>query len=190
MASRRWTTCAVNWPRARTDEPPPFGHRDGGRFFLLAIALLTAGNVILRDLFSISIPDWFDGSRMLQGIALFWGVALATYYGSHICVDIVWEHLKPAGRRWLDIAATTITLCFLAPLAYMVWVKVAGTGTQGTMDLRLPLVWFYSVAAVGAGVAAVLALVRIVQLARGSAQSLEQDAIAAEAVPGGGAHGS
>jgi hypothetical protein len=65
-------------------------------------------------------------------------------------VDIVWEHLKPGRRRWLDIAATTLTLAFLAPLAWMVWIKVAGTGTQGTSDLRLPLVWFYAVAAVRA----------------------------------------
>ena len=111
-------------------------------FFLLAIAVLTAGNVLLRDLFAIQIPDWFDGARMLQGIALFWGVALATFYGSHICVDALWEHLPPARRRWLDIAATLLTFAFLLPLAWMVGVKVAGTGTQGTMDLRLPL-WMF-----------------------------------------------
>ena len=91
-------------------------------FFLLAIAVLTAGNVLLRDLFAIQIPDWFDGARMLQGIALFWGVALATYYGSHICVDALWEHLRPPGRRWLDIVATLLTLPFLVPLPWMVWV--------------------------------------------------------------------
>lgn len=133
-------------------------------FFLLLIALLTAFNVGLRDLLSIQIPDWFDGSRMLQGIALFWGFALATYYGSHICVDVVWEHLSPAGRRRIDIVATFVTLLFLAPTAWMVWVKVGSTGTQGTMDLRLPLVWFYSVAAVGATVAVVLCVVRLVRL--------------------------
>ncbi len=44
--------------------------------FLLAIALLTAGNVALRDLFSMQVPDWFDGSRLLQSIALFWGIAI------------------------------------------------------------------------------------------------------------------
>jgi len=132
--------------------------------FLLVIALLTAGNVLLRDLFSVQIPDWFDGSRMLQGIALFWGFALATYYGSHICVDILWEHLKPRGRRAVDIMATAVTFAFMVPMAWMVWVKVGGTGTQGTMDLRMPLQWFYSVAAIGATVAAVLALVRLVLL--------------------------
>jgi TRAP-type C4-dicarboxylate transport system permease small subunit len=136
-------------------------------FFLLAIALLTAGNVLLRDVFSVQIPDWFDGSRMLQGIALFWGVALTTYYGSHICVDLLWEHLGRRGRRWIDLLATLIVLAFLGPMAWMVWVKVGSTGTQGTMDLRLPLVWFYGFAAVGAVVAALLAAVRIVYLATG-----------------------
>jgi TRAP-type C4-dicarboxylate transport system permease small subunit len=134
--------------------------------FLLLIALLTAGNVLLRDLLSVQIPDWYDGSRMIQGIALFWGVALATYYGSHISVDVLWEHLKPRGRRWLDLAATGITLAFLVPMAWMVWVKIAGTGTQGTMDLRLPLVWFYSVAALGITLAAALAALRLVLLAQ------------------------
>ncbi|HEX2544861.1 MAG TPA: TRAP transporter small permease [Ramlibacter sp.] len=142
-------------------------------FFLLAVALLTAGNVLLRDLFAVQIPDWFDGSRMLLGIAVLWGVALSTYYGSHICVDALWEHLGPANRRRLDIVATLVTLAFLAPLGWMVWVKVAGTGTQGTMDLRLPLWMFYAVASVGASVAALLALLRLVMLWRGREEELK-----------------
>lgn len=156
-------------------------------FFLLLIALLTAGNVLLRDLLSVQIPDWYDGSRMIQGIALFWGVALATYYGSHICVDVLWEHLRPARQRWLDVAATLIVLAFLLPLAWMVWVKVSSTGTQGTSDLRLPLVWFYSAAALGATVAAVLAAVRLVLLLRGRTRLLDHNVVAA--VPPD-AHGS
>ncbi|MCC2673381.1 MAG: dctM [Ramlibacter sp.] len=144
-------------------------------FFLLAIALLTAGNVLLRDLFAVQIPDWFDGARMIQGIALFWGVALATYYGSHICVDAWWEHLGPAGRRRMDILATLVTLAFLLPLAWMVWVKVAGTGTQGTMDLRMPLWMFYAVASVGTTVAVLLALVRVVLLWRSDEDALRHE---------------
>jgi TRAP-type C4-dicarboxylate transport system permease small subunit len=129
--------------------------------FLLLIALLVAANVALRYIFSIQIPDWFDLSRQLQAIALFWGIAIATYRASHICVDIVWEQLGPVGRRRLDLLATAITLLFLLPMAWMIWVKVAGTGTQATSDLRLPLVPFYAVSAVGASVAVVLAGRRI-----------------------------
>lgn len=152
---------------------------------LLFIALLTAANVFVRYVFDWQIPDWFDGTQLLLGVAMFWGIALATYYGNHIAVDLLWEALGRRGKLAIDLVATAVTLCFLAPLAWMVWVKVGGTGTQGTMDLRLPLVWFYSAGAVGATVAAILAAVRLVQLARGKAQSLEpQDESSREAFHG------
>ncbi len=94
--------------------------------FLLAIALLTSGNVLLRETLGLQIPDWFDLSRQLQAIAMFWGIALATYRGSHIGVDLLWEHCASAGRRRIDLVATALTLAFLLPLAWMVWVKLGG----------------------------------------------------------------
>jgi len=135
-------------------------------FFLLMIALLTAGNVALRDLFSVQIPDWFDGTKMLMAIALFWGIAVTTYHAGHIAVDIVWEHLRAPGRRLLDIIAGLLTLGFLAPMAWMVFTKVLAGGTQATSDLRLPLMWFTSIAACGAVAGAVLALARVIELVR------------------------
>ena len=129
--------------------------------FLLLIALVTAGNVALRDLLSVQIPDWFDGSKLMMGIALFWGMAVATYHAGHICVDVLWQQLNPRNRRRLDLLAGAVTLAFLAPMAWMVWAKVLTTGTQATMDLRLPMVWFYAAAACGAVAAALLALFRL-----------------------------
>jgi TRAP-type transport system small permease protein len=133
---------------------------------LLIVALVTSVNVTLRDLFSVQIPDWFDGSKLLMAIALFWGVAIATYHAGHICVDVLWEHLGPPARRVLDIVASAITLAFLAPMAWMVWSKVLASGTQATTDLRLPLVWFTSIAAAGAVAAVLLATLRLVELVR------------------------
>jgi TRAP-type C4-dicarboxylate transport system permease small subunit len=135
--------------------------------FLLLIAVVTAVNVALRDLLSVQIPDWFDGTKMLMSIALFWGIAVTTYHGSHISVDVLWEHLRKGGRRSLDVVAGLFTLAFLAPMAWMVFTKVLGSGTQATMDLRIPLWWFTSVAATGAVAGAVLALARLVQLMSG-----------------------
>jgi TRAP-type C4-dicarboxylate transport system permease small subunit len=135
--------------------------------FLLLIALLTAGNVLLRDLFAIQVPDWFDGSKLLMCIALFWGMAVTTYHSGHICVDALWEHLGAANRRRVDLLAGAVTVVFLAPMAWMVWNKVANIGTQATMDLRLPLVWFYSVAVAGAVAAAALGVWRVVDVWHG-----------------------
>ena len=135
--------------------------------FLLVIALLTAGNIVLRNVFSVQLPDWFDGARLMLGIAMFWGISIATYRGGHICVDAVWENLGPANRRRVDVLASLLTLAFLVPLAWMVWVKVGGTGEQTTSDLRLPMIWFYAVAALGASAAALLAGLRALALALG-----------------------
>ena len=137
-------------------------------FFLLAIALLTFSNVLLRDLAGVQIPDWFDLSKQLQAIAVFWGIALATYRGGHICVDILWEQVRASNRRRIDLFATICTLAFLTPMAWMVWSKLEGAGGQATSDLRLPLVPFFAVSALGATAAAVLAAARIVRLWRGT----------------------
>ncbi|MFT3820747.1 MAG: TRAP transporter small permease [Rubrivivax sp.] len=141
--------------------------------FLLAIALLTAGNVLLRETLGRQVPDWFDLSKQLQAIAMFWGIALASFRGSHICVDLLWEHCAAPNRRRIDLAATALTLAFLLPLAWMAWVKLGGAGTQTTNDLRLPLVWFFAVSAAGVTAAAVLAAARLRALWRGTSIDAE-----------------
>ncbi len=148
---------------------------------LLAVAVLTASNVALRGALSTQIPDWFDGSKLLMAIALFWGIAVTTYHGAHICVDIVWEHLGARGRRRLDVVASLITFAFLLPMAWMVMNKVLASGTQATTDLRMPLIWFTSVAAAGGVAAAMLALARWVAALRGRLDEGEADARIAEA---------
>lgn len=125
--------------------------------FLLLVAALTFFNVCVRYLFDTQIPDWFDLSKQLQAIAILWGIALATYRGSHICVDLLWEHCGKAWRRRIDIFATCVTLLLLAPMAWMIWIMVGNMGSEVTSDLRLPLHYFYSIAAVGAVAAAILA---------------------------------
>lgn len=133
-------------------------------FFLLLVAGLTFSNVCVRYLFDTQIPDWFDLSKQFQAIAILWGIAITTYRGSHICVDIVWEHSGSAWRRRIDLFATGVTLLLLAPMAWMIWVMVGNMGTEATSDLRLPLRYFYAVAAVGAVAAAILAAKRILRL--------------------------
>jgi len=145
-------------------------------FFLLLVAALTFSNVCVRYLFDTQIPDWFDFSKQFQAIAIFWGIALTTYRGSHICVDILWEHSNRAWRRRIDVFATATTLALLAPMAWMIWVMVANMGTEATSDLRVPLRYFYSAAALGAVAAAILAAKRILQLYQGGATRADQAA--------------
>ena len=137
-------------------------------FFLLLVAALTFSNVVVRYLLDTQIPDWFDFSKQFQAIAILWGIAIASYRGSHICVDILWEHVGLAWRRRIDLFATGMTLLLLAPMAWMIWVMVGNMGREATSDLRIPLHYFYAIAAVGAVAAAILTAKRLLMLFGGS----------------------
>lgn len=143
-------------------------------FFLLVIALLVATNVILRGAFGITLPDWYDGSRLLLAVSMCWGIAIATFRGSHICVDILWENCSEKNRRRIDALASVFVVALLLPMMWMTWVKTAGTGSQVTADLRIPLAPFFGVAAAGLTAAAVLAIARAVLAFKGRAGQEQQ----------------
>src|SRR5450759_1345436 len=62
--------------------------------------------VVLRNLFTYSIPDSYDFGRLMLGILIFWGIAATSYRGTHITVDLVWGNVGPKHQRMIDVFAT------------------------------------------------------------------------------------
>jgi TRAP-type transport system small permease protein len=134
-----------------------------GGLFLLAVAVLTFVMVILRKFFDTAIPDWFDFSRLMQGIAISWGIAAACYRGGHILVDLVWDFSSSQNRRRIDIFADVcmlISMSVFAGFALIAAYEMRGNNLL-TNDLRLPQWGFYMLAAVGIAAAAFMTAVRL-----------------------------
>ena len=148
--------------------------------FLLAVSLLTFGSVTLRYLFATQIPDWFDLSKLLQGIAICWGIACVCYRNDHILVDIVWEKLETPGKRTMDLMATTILLIFLVLATWMLGAKVIQQlqSSQATTDLRLPIGPFHVAAWLGILAAVVTTSLRLLHVWRGTAHDASDVALA------------
>jgi TRAP-type C4-dicarboxylate transport system permease small subunit len=140
--------------------------------FLLAIAILTFGSVFLRYVFATQIPDWFDFSKLLQGIAIFWGIACICFRNEHIMVDLLWEKSNDKRKRYIDIAATTVLLIFLLLMAWMLGAKVwqSVQSTQATSDLRIPIGPFHVAAWLGVVAAVITTTMRLVNVWRRSHQ--------------------
>ena len=134
--------------------------------FLGVVVLLTVATIVLRAVFNWQIPDWFQFACIAQAIAIFWGLAPATYSNNHILFDVLWEALGPRGKLALDIFAAMVSAAFLAVLAWMLGSKVdtAFAMHDATTDLRLPTWPFYLVATLGIVMAAALGLLRLVRL--------------------------
>ena len=134
--------------------------------FLAIVTLLTFVSVILRYFFAWAIPDSYDFTRLLLGILIFWGMAVASYRGDHITVDLLWSALPAWAKRGLDVFAALVTLIGMAAFTWMFAVKVLNTRADhvGTFDLRQPVWIYYLIAWVGLASAVLLLVLRTARL--------------------------
>ena len=135
-------------------------------FFVGIVAANIFIAVLLRNFFSVSIPDSYDFGRLLLGILIFWGIAATSYRGGHITVDLVWANVGPRQQRMIDIFATLVLLFVVTVQTYTLFDKVRGTYYDNvlTFDLRLPTWPFFAVAWAGDVSAVLLIAVRTYRL--------------------------
>ncbi|MCF8476052.1 MAG: TRAP transporter small permease [Pseudolabrys sp.] len=134
--------------------------------FLAIVTLLVFVSVFLRYFFAWSIPDSYDFTRLLLGILIFWGMAVASYRGDHISVDLLWGAAPPFAKRAMDVFSALVTLVAMAAFTFMFAEKVLGTRADhvGTFDLRQPVWIYYFVAWIGLASSILLLVVRTARL--------------------------
>lgn len=134
--------------------------------FLAVVTLLVFVSVFLRYLFAWGIPDAHDFSRLLLGILIFWGMAVASYRGDHITVDLLWSAASPRYQRAIDVLAAVITLAAMAVFTVMMAVKVWNNWLDHelTYDLRVPIWPYYFLAWLGLAASIVLLIARTFRL--------------------------
>ena len=124
----------------------------------------------LRYLFGVQVPDAYSLSGYAQGVAIFWGIASATYAGRHINVDILWDAANALNRLRIDVFAAVVSGLFLGTMAYMLTLKVlrSRASFEVTNELQLSVWLFLAAAAAGAAFASIVAFVRAYRLVRGT----------------------
>ena len=133
-----------------------------GATALFAVMALVFSAVILRY-FGIVVPDSYDLSRMLLGILIFWGIALAVAENSMIKVDALFSIAGPRGRQLIRSFAAVVTAIVLAMVAWRAGVAVvdAFDSKVSTSNLRLRLWPFYAAASIALILAVTMALMRM-----------------------------
>lgn len=141
-----------------------------GSLVLAVIATLTFVSVFMRYLFNAPIPDAFDFSRLLMGAVILWGLAAASYYGEHIQFEALWSFASPKWKRIIDLGATLVTLGSIALLSVMLAIKVHDSYLDHvtTSGLSIPLWPFHLFAWLGAVLATLLLVTRMVRLIAGA----------------------
>lgn len=91
-------------------------------YMVLACALISAGNAVMRYLFSMSSNAWLEIQwYMFAGIFLL-GASTTLRQNGHVRVDLIFSAASPRGRLWIDIMGLTLFLLpAMAMLAWMTW---------------------------------------------------------------------
>ncbi|MEX2128196.1 MAG: TRAP transporter small permease [Xanthobacteraceae bacterium] len=120
-------------------------------YFIGFLAIITFSEAILRYAFNKHIPDGFVLGQTMQGIAICWGIATATYADRQITVDILYELAGSGVRRAFDLIAYTINFLFLALFGYAMTFKVFDILEAGEIsnELRVPIWTGYTLASIG-----------------------------------------
>ena len=107
--------------------------------------ILIVASAIGRYVLAVPVPDAFDLSRLILGVAIAWGFASVAWHGTHIKVDFIAHACAPAARRWVNLFAWLVLLVFTALMTWKIWERVDETmaGGDATMDMRLPLWPFF-----------------------------------------------
>ena len=131
------------------------------------ITLLIVASALGRYFFAWPIPDAFDVSRLLLGVAIMWGLASVAYHGTHIKVDLIAEMLGPRVRRVFDFIAWSVLLVFTLALTWKMFVRILTVwrAGEGTMDLRIPTWPFVAFLWAGVAVSIVGVVARLVRIA-------------------------
>ncbi len=118
---------------------------------LVALALLTAANIVGRRFLGAPVPGSIELTEMGMILVVFLGFAYSEHRGDHVTIDLVYTKLGRRGRLVLDLFGQVLTLGLLVLLAWYVsaYAGRLSTTSQTTGVLGLPVAAFAYVAMVG-----------------------------------------
>ncbi len=88
----------------------------------LLVALLSAGNALMRYGFSYSSNAYLEAQWYMFSLIFLLGGAYALKKNAHVRIDLIYGRLSQRARAWIDLLGT---LLFLIPMAlgvlYLAW---------------------------------------------------------------------
>jgi TRAP-type C4-dicarboxylate transport system permease small subunit len=105
--------------------------------FLIPLMLITAGDVLSRDLFSRPIPGTTELSQYMLAVVILLGLAYTQQVKAHVAVSLITSKLSPPVQAVLSVISTLIGLSIFIILAWQGWVIGMEERTVSDM-LRVP----------------------------------------------------
>lgn len=91
------------------------------------LAALVIFTVIARYCFSLSWKQLAEFNTTLFAFTTFWGMGINVIKDEHVMIDIIYDGVKPARKRWLAIVTTS---------SYWPWIWYSPIRASSTLALQ------------------------------------------------------
>jgi TRAP-type C4-dicarboxylate transport system permease small subunit len=112
-----------------------------GGWLLLAVALVTSSDALLRDFLGRPLPGTFEATELVLAAIIFFGLPYTSLIDGHVSVDFLTSRLGP--RTQYAIIAVNATVCAglfgVITLQMMALASEFLATTRTTITMRLPI---------------------------------------------------
>lgn len=138
---------------------------------LLAVLVIFA--VIARYFFSLSWKQLAEFNTTLFAFTTFWGMGINIIKDEHVMIDILYDNVKPAHKRWLAIVNHLIVLVVDLVFTWQGFKYVAVAGKQISQGMEIPMVYMYGIMPVCGIICALCIVYKLVDAIRAPLSAFE-----------------
>lgn len=127
------------------------------------LAVLVVFSVIARYFFSLSWKQLSEFNVTLFAFTTFWGMGINVLKNEHVIIDIFYDSVKPAVKRWLSVANYIIVLIVDLMFTYQGVRYVGVAGKQISQGMEIPMKYMYGIMPVCGAICAVCIVLKIIE---------------------------
>ncbi|WP_018700852.1 TRAP transporter small permease [Amorphus coralli] len=134
---------------------------------LIVAIVLTCADIVWRRAVGGAFIDTFDITKLCLVSAASLSIPYGFTLGSHITVDILADRFSDGVRRVLDTVISLVAAMLLGFLFWLTWQGAMLRYSYGdtTLNLQIPLIWYWGIFLAGLALAVVAALARAAETA-------------------------
>lgn len=129
------------------------------------MAVLVIFSVIARYFFSLSWKELSEFNTTLFAFTTFWGMGVNIIKDEHVIIDIFYDRVPPALKRWLAIFNHLIVLVIDLVFTWQGVGYVQMAGKQLSMGMEIPMAYMYGIMPVAGAICAICVVFKILILA-------------------------
>ncbi len=126
------------------------------------LAVLVIFSVIARYFFSLSWKELSEFNVTLFAFTTFWGMGINVLKNEHVIIDILYDRVPPAIKRWLSVLNYLIVLAVVLVFTYQGFQYVGVAGKQISQGMEIPMKYMYGIMPVSGAICAACVLIKIV----------------------------